>query len=290
MSHDEISKLNPLEKAVEKALAERLGAPPPLRQAAAEQRTHVAPQKKPVLAEVAPDGSRYTELDLDVLDQNQIVGHLKSGIGTNVFNLLRSQILVKMRRNGCRTLAITGPTEGVGKSLVSMNLSLAIAKQKQLQVTLLDLDLRKPSIARLLDIQPDVGIVDYLEGKQHLSDVAIRTQLENVRFVAGNSTRQNASELLSSDYARKLLPTLAPTDGHFVAVDLPPILGLSDVHTFLPECDAVLLVVEYARTTAEQIEETIRLLGDVPLVGTVVNKGHLSSLDVYGYGYNGEKS
>ncbi|MEM9742105.1 MAG: CpsD/CapB family tyrosine-protein kinase [Pseudomonadota bacterium] len=224
-------------------------------------------------------------VDTDRLAERNIVGHLPSGRKSNVFRMLRTQVLSKLRSNNCKVLAIVGPTEGIGKSYVALNLALSIANQGTLDVSLVDLDLRKPSVARILDVSPTHSVLDYLVGGNSLSDVGFNTQFDNITFYTGRAPTDRAAELLASNRARDLITNLSSEDNALVIVDLPPMCGIADVHTFLPNCDAALLVMQYAKTSKQDIEETIRLLGKTPLVGSVINQGLVSENVAYGYGY-----
>lgn len=220
------------------------------------------------------------------LKRSRIVGHLTRGKGANIYTMLRSQVLLKMRNHSCKSLALIGPHEGAGKSSVAANLAMSIARKKVQPVVLVDLDLRKPSQQNVFGVEPTHQIASYLNGSSNISQICISTQYEGLHLCLSGHAQENAAELLDGPRAKTLIPELQKLlEDPIIIVDFPPILGVSDVHTFLPNCDAALLVVEYGRTTKAEIEATLRLLGTTSLVGSVVNKGQLDSDASYGYGY-----
>ena len=229
--------------------------------------------------------TRY-EADEESMRRAKLVGHLDTGKAANIYSMLRTQVLQKMQRNHCRSLGIVGAHTGAGKSSVATNLALSIARTKDRAVVLVDLDLRAPSLQRFFGIESKYHLADYLDGHYRIEEVCITTQFPGLHLCLSADYASSAGELLDGERAKTLsqdLSKIAPDP--IVIFDLPPILGVPDVHTFLPNFDAALIVVEYARTTKPELEETLRLLEQKPLVGYVVNNGQLSSDTSYGYGY-----
>lgn len=288
--------IDPLEKAVARAMAENAELASETR--SPEQDSKIAGLNRDVVADPEPAtfdlnagpmvgeaSLEYEEIDIDTLPERNIVGHTSGTVQANVFTMLRAQVLRKLKNNGCRSLAVLGPSAGVGKSFVALNLALSMAKQRDVTVALLDYDLRKPSIANLLGVQREFSASDYLSGHCNLRQLGFRTQFDNLKIFAGQGGSIHAAELLANSRARRTVKELAPTPNTLVIVDLPPLCGIADVHTFLPSCDAALLVLEYAKTSKKELEESVRLIGDTPLVGSIVNRGQLSGDSIYSYGY-----
>ena len=226
------------------------------------------------------------EADEESMRRAKLVGHLDAGKATNIYSMLRTQVLQKMQRNKCRSLGIIGAHTGAGKSSVAANLALSIARTKDRAVVLVDLDLRAPSLQRFFGIDSKYHLADYLDGQYKIEEVCITTQFPGLHLCFSADYASSAGELLDGERAKTLSYDLSKiaTDP-IIIFDLPPILGVPDVHTFLPNFDAALIVVEYAKTTKAELEETLRLLEQKPLVGYVVNNGPLSGDASYGYGY-----
>src|SRR5690349_763996 len=105
----------------------------------------------------------WVQPDVDLLEQNRIVIDERS-TASAAYKVLRTRVLQRMRRNGWKTLAVTGTCPDEGKSLTAVNLSINLARQSGTSVVLVDMDLRKPSIHRHLGISPKYGIGDHLRG------------------------------------------------------------------------------------------------------------------------------
>ena len=226
------------------------------------------------------------EADEESMRRAKLVGHLDAGKATNIYSMLRTQVLQKMKRNKCRSLGIIGAHAGAGKSSVAANLALSIARTKDRAVILVDLDLRAPSLQRFFGIDSKYHLADYLDGHHKIEEVCITTQFPGLHLCFSADYASSAGELLDGERAKELSRNLGKiaTDP-IIIFDLPPILGVPDVHTFLPNFDAALMVVEYAKTTKPELEETLRLLEQKPLVGYVVNNGPLPGDVSYGYSY-----
>ncbi|HET8696287.1 MAG TPA: hypothetical protein VFO94_02300, partial [Gammaproteobacteria bacterium] len=101
------------------------------------------------------------KLDPSVLEWNRIVIDDTSGASA-AYKVLRTRVLQRMRRNGWRTLGVTGTCPNEGKSLTAINLAMNLARQSGTSVVLVDMDLRKPSIHRHLGLSAKYGIGDHL--------------------------------------------------------------------------------------------------------------------------------
>lgn len=251
---------------------------------------------RPALEPVTEDLSRirYTrtrciECDPAGLRERRVVAHLGSDPAGNLFRVLRAQVLQKMRGNALRTLAIIGPTAGIGKSMVAVNLALAMAREANQTVLLADLDLRIPRVGWYFGLGDDEpGLADHLKGDRAIEDVLVNPGFERLVLLPGSRRFDDASELLSSAAMQRLLDELKHRyASRYVLVDLPPLLTADDAISILPHVDAALLVVEDGATTAEQIAECKRLLADTPLVGVVLNKSRVAA-HTANYGYRDE--
>lgn len=249
----------------------------------------VAPPTAPPpedLSRIQYTRTRRVEPDRALLRERRLVAHLGNDAAGNLFRVLRAQVLQKLRRNGLKTLAVIGPTAGVGKSMVAANLSLAMSRETNQTVLLADLDLRRPRVGWYFGLDEDEpGIADFLHGEKSVEELLINPGFDRLVLLPGSRSFEDASELLTSPRMVELLEELRHRyHSRFVLADLPPLLSADDAIAVLPHIDAALLVVEDGVTTAEQIAECKRLLADTPLVGVVLNKSELASQSAY-YGY-----
>src|ERR1700681_4351330 len=101
-----------------------------------------------------PLTSKPLSVDEAQLERCRILAHRTRSPEADVFRILRTQVLQIMNKTGVRTLAITSPKYGDGKTTIALNLALSIALDLKQTVLLVDLDLRKPNLHEFLGIAP----------------------------------------------------------------------------------------------------------------------------------------
>ena len=201
------------------------------------------------------------------------------------FNLLRTKIQKVMRDNSWKTLAVLSPTPGCGKTTVSINLAFSIARQTNCRAALVDLDLRKPTMAKTLGIEAEASISQFLEGKADLRKCFVRVA-ENLVVAINNRSVRFSSELLHSEKAEELLNFVKEALRPEIAIfDLPPMLSSDDALAFLPHVDCSVLVVGAGKTTPAEISECERLSSAAGTsLGVILNKCQMAQTEYYNYG------
>lgn len=207
------------------------------------------------------------------LAQQRVIAGFTDDKRAESYRQLRTQVLHKLRENNWRTLAVTSPNPGAGKTLTALNLAISLSLEVNQTVLLVDLDLRHSSVLEKLGIDAEFGLVDYLEGRAELSDALINPGLERLVVLPNNAHGRHRSELLSSPQMAALMKDLVGRyESRLIIFDLPALLDDDDALVFTPYVDATLLVVEDQVSTRSDIERSLRLLQGVPLIGTVLNK------------------
>jgi protein-tyrosine kinase len=207
------------------------------------------------------------------LEKNRIVSLAMKDPSHVAFNLLRTKIYKTLTDNHWRTLAVTSPTAGCGKTMVAVNLGFSLARQPNCRTVLIDLDLRKASVARTVGLEAKGSIGLFLQGKAAFEDCFVRVS-DNLTLGLNTHTVRNSAELLHDPRLKQLLArvqeTLAPD---VVLFDLPPVLASDDALAFAPNVDAYLLVAAAGKTNAAQLQECERhLAGHQGYLGVVLNK------------------
>lgn len=222
------------------------------------------------------------EPDLELIEQHRIVLDELS-VASASYKVLRTRVLQRMRRNGWRTLAVTGTCPGEGKSITAINLAIHLAWHVTTSVVLVDMDLRNPSIHRYLGIDPRRGLLDHLNGDVALERVGVRPLgIDRLGVIMNDQPISNSSELLASPEVAALVEELKTGEDRIVVFDLPPALAGDDMLAFAPLVDAVLVVIAEGRTVRTNLAALHELLQNVNLLGTVLNR---SSEDVAPYYY-----
>jgi Mrp family chromosome partitioning ATPase len=221
---------------------------------------------------------RDVKCDFDRFSQNRIISNEQDPV-LNAYRVLRTRVLQKMEENNWRTLAVVSPGAGAGKSVTAINLSIAIGSKQGSRATLVDLDFYRPKVAQYLGIAEPPSILDFFEGTASLPDVTVKPDLADVLVIANERISRRGAEHLTSAKADELIARTVNDYGSRVVVfDMSPLLGCDDTIAFLPKVDCVLLVVASGQTREAEYKEAARILGDVKIVGTVLNKAPASSM------------
>jgi protein-tyrosine kinase len=142
-------------------------------------------------------------------------------------------------------------------------------------VTLIDLDLRKPQVAGYLGLKSGPSVENLLRGEAKLSDVAIMPEglQGRLRILPTFRSSRDAAEHMSSTRLRDLINYLKSQDPRtFVLIDLPPVLVVDDVLSFLPNVDTLLVIAASGQTTMTDLVNTERIIGSEKIMGVVLNK------------------
>ncbi len=222
-------------------------------------------------------------LDRDALRSRRVILPDEASPAASAYKMLRTQVLQRMRRHGYRAIGIASAVDGEGKSLTAVNLSLALAAEPNQTVLLVDLDLRRPSIAKILGIPESKGIEACIQDEADVAEVLWRPEgVDRLGVLPANRVGLSSSDVLAADRMRQVIQELRNRyDDRLLVVDLPPLLLTDDVLTIAPLLDAVLLVVAEGRTRREDAARADELLGDTPRLGTVLNRAHEVEQRVY---------
>jgi exopolysaccharide/PEP-CTERM locus tyrosine autokinase len=199
----------------------------------------------------------------------------KSSQIAEVFRGLRSRILFP--QNGKprpRTIMVASSAPEEGKSFVSVNLAVAIARGLDQYSLLVDCDLRRPSLARLLGLQAaaNQGLAEFLEGKNELSELICKTSVEKLSVLTAGSVPVNPAELLTSGKMSRLVNELSGRySDRFIIFDSPPFQVASESIVLTKKVDGVVLVVGYGKSDRVRIKEMVDTIGQDKIIGVVFN-------------------
>lgn len=216
--------------------------------------------------------TRVVELDSAALEKNKVISGVGTDEKTGAYKLLRTQILHRMRENNWKSLAITSPGEGDGKTLTAINLAISLARDVNHTVLLVDLDMRRPSVAKYLGFNPIIGIDDCLLDNVPIQDALFNPGIERLVVLPCRNSFSSSSELLSSPPMQRLAEELkARYPERLVIFDLPTLLVRDDLLAFSPHIDAVLLVAREGRTRKSDLRRAMEMLKVVNVAGTMLN-------------------
>lgn len=188
------------------------------------------------------------------------------------FRKLRTSIAYMDVDNPPRIIVVTSPQPNDGKSTIAANLAAAIAISGQ-PVTLVDGDLRRPSVADGFGLIEGAGLTDVLIGRVGLEDVLQESpDFEGLTVLAAGSIPPNPSELLGSRAMHQLIDRLAQSG--MVIIDAPPLLPVTDAAVITRECDGAIVVVSHNRTVDNELRDALGALISVQarVLGVTVNR------------------
>jgi capsular exopolysaccharide synthesis family protein len=176
---------------------------------------------------------------------------LRPSESAEAFRKLRTNLQFMDVDNPPRVIVMTSPQQGDGKSTTAANLAAALAVTGE-KVTLVDGDLRRPTVAESFRLVEGAGLTDVLVGRVSVTDVEqYHPDHPNLRVLAAGGTPPNPSELLGSQAMRKLLRQLA--EDSIVIVDAPPLLPVTDAAVLSAVSDGAFIVISSGRTLDSEL-------------------------------------
>ncbi len=213
------------------------------------------------------------------------------------FQLIRAHLRYFNVDRQLHTLLVASAAPGDGKTTIARHLAAAAARMGS-RVLLLEADLRRPTLAQQLEIQPGPGLSDVLIGAASLREATQAIDLVHSSvgasgprtldvLVAGAVLPPNPGELIESHAMEALLEQVKRTYD-LVVIDTPPLTAVSDAFPLLSRVDGVLIVGRVGRNRrdiAERLHETLTGAG-APLLGVVANGFKAARFGSYGYTYS----
>ncbi len=224
-------------------------------------------------------------IDLNLMRERRVVSLLNDNPEFEVFRMLRTKILKQLRDNNWHSFAVTAPTQGVGKTTISVNLAIAMSLDLNQSILLVDLDLKYPKVHWYFGLENESGLRDYFVANKPLSDILVNPGIERLTVLPGRGQAIGSSELLAGPRMKTLMNEISSRNqSRIIIFDLPPVLATDDVLATTDYYDAILLVVEENKTQPEELKKTLKLLSGKNLLGTVLNKSQ-NLPEHKGYGY-----
>ncbi|MBE3638053.1 CpsD/CapB family tyrosine-protein kinase [Mangrovicoccus algicola] len=205
------------------------------------------------------------------------------------FDMMRTKVLQQAKAKGWKRLVVTSATPKCGKTTITANLSFSLARQSDLRVMVIELDLRRPSLARVLGLKEPHYFAKVLAGlepaEQHLACYG-----GNLAFGTNLAAEANSSELLQSARTREVLTALEETYRPDLTIfDTAPLLASDDTIGFLEHVDAALLIAAAEQTTIDELDVAESEISEMTeVMGVVLNKTRYAPSGYgyeYGYGY-----
>jgi capsular exopolysaccharide synthesis family protein len=185
-----------------------------------------------------------------------------------------------------RVVLITSALPREGKTMATANLAIGLASLPDTFVTLIDADLRKPELHKMLGISVDKGLSDYLEERADISEIYYDTPIPRLFIIPGDEAYSQPARILSSDKVQRLLEKLqAMHPKGYTIIDSTPMLLSPEFEILLNLVDSVIMVVRYGKTQKDSLQRALGLLDKKKIRGIIFNQtelnGRVSAGDYY---------
>lgn len=190
---------------------------------------------------------------------------------TEQYRLIRTNIEFASVDKQIKTIVVTSPSPGDGKSMTAANLAIILAQQDK-RVLLVDADLRKPSVHYTFKVDNRYGLTNLLTKQNILEKSKLKTSLLNLDVLTSGPIPPNPAELLNSKNMELIIEELN-NNFDYIIFDTPPVLAVTDAQVLANKCDGIVMVISSGKTTKKEALKTKDLLYKIktPLLGVVLN-------------------
>jgi capsular exopolysaccharide synthesis family protein len=237
-----------------------------------------APRRRSLADSLGNGHSRHVEL---------VAQHLPKSQMSEAFRALRTALLLSQAGHPPQVILVTSALPREGKTTAAANLAVTLAQLGD-RTLLIDADLRKPGVGRLLNLNGNkyAGLSSYLAGVSSLDLVTVQhPAIPNLSAIPTGPLPPNPADLLSSHRFADAITELR-TKFKFIVIDTPPVMAATDAVILSVKADGVVMVVRSGETPKEAFSRTRDLLMSVNcrLLGVVLNAVDSSAPDYY-YSY-----
>ena len=250
------------------------------------------------LADKAPSPqSQRIELDFDMLAAGNIVTPISQrSLVADQFRVIKRPLISNAMGKGAATPAhanlimVTSAVAGEGKSFTSVNLAMSIAAELDNTVMLVDADVARPSLPRILGVPDGPGLLDLLDGSAEMANVLLKTNIDKLTLLRSGTPHARATEMLASDAMRQLLGDMARRyPDRIIIFDSPPLLLTTESRVLAMNMGQIVVVVHAGKTLQSDVQRALATIEACPLKLLVLNQASADAQESsglgYGYGY-----
>ncbi len=184
-------------------------------------------------------------------------------------------------------IMITSALSGEGKSFTAINLALSMATEMDNTVMLVDADVARPSVLRMLGLPPAKGFLDVLAaGSVDISEVLLRTNVGKLTLLPSGTKNERATELLASEAMNRMVEDMASRyPDRIIIFDSPPLLLTTESRVLANHMGQIVVVVKAGGTSQDDVKHALSTIESCPVKMMVLNQTRSARYQGYGYGY-----
>ena len=244
----------------------------------------------PAVQEPSPDQlGPIPSIDLKTADSARLVAMAdERGLGAEKFRVLAARLNNLRHGTKLKVLQVTSSIIGEGKSLVSANLALTLAKRSSQSVLLLEGDLRKPALSGIFGLAAGTpGLNEWWDGQDPIRKFLLRAGETSLYLLPSTAVQHPASVLQSERLAKAIAELSRQFD--WVVIDTPPLLPMADSNLWARLADGTLLVVRKGVATRTALKQAMETMDSPKLVGVVLNDAtDFGQVNYYDQYYSGK--
>jgi exopolysaccharide/PEP-CTERM locus tyrosine autokinase len=237
--------------------------------------------------------SRRIDLDLEAIAASGIVtpNAPRSRIADQYRVIKRPLIRNAMGREAGAVahgnlIMVTSALSGEGKSFTAINLAMSMAAEMDYTVMLVDADVARPSVPRMLGFAPGPGLLDILEASADMASVLLKTNIDKLTILPSGTPHPKATELLASDAMRQLLDDIATRyPDRIIIFDSPPLLLTTEARVLASHMGQIIMVVQADKTLQGDVQHALSTIESCPIRLMLLNQARAESAGGYAYGY-----
>jgi capsular exopolysaccharide synthesis family protein len=219
----------------------------------------------------APELAQVRTVEVAIEPASRIVVHTEPrSPGADRFRFLRLHLRELCQTGKLRSLLVTSPLPGDGKSTIALNLATALAEKGRRAVLLIDADLHQRTIAQTLGLPHGPGLAECLESDLDPVRAICRILPLTCYLLDSGTPSRNPTEMLQSESFSRIIRRLSPLFD-WIVIDAPPVIPLTDALLLSRQTDATLLVVRADKTPSEAVEEALSVVGQQNILALILN-------------------
>ena len=184
-------------------------------------------------------------------------------------------------------IMVTSALPREGKTFTAVNLAISIAMELDQTVLLIDADVARPSLPRVLGLPEKKGLLDVLRDKSlPFGDVIFKTNIEKLNVVMAGTPNSKATELLASRTMIDLLDEIAKRyPDRVIVFDSPPLLVTTESRVLASHMGQIVFVVQAEQTLQSALKDGLKMIQACPVKYMMLNQAKYAGQETYGYGY-----